>query len=360
MRDQYYHPPQRERGNNRLFSTLGLLFAGILAIGVMNKAGVKIDFPGAGKGAGSGLMSASMDDSGASENGGVVVLPPKGEKGTEYDSDFVPKTPRDKPSRSSERTSSSGNVNAEAWIERFSETAVQQAISKGIPAGIALAVGLMEIQSGKSINNWNDFMARVIKPLVKLKEQSASGDLRSYFKYSANSDRWAQGLDEADLYKASTLKKTLSNYDLSAYDQQVKERLAQEEEIERQAEYVSSEVTTSIRKKSRSAAVEDEETGTPRASNRYEEIVGSEVAKEVARKKIKSGRYLKEEDLSRLVEETDQETAKALKSKLAFPGRKVNPNHADAAKRLDITDPKNTQAREEVYQKKLKAQREKS
>ncbi len=73
-----------------------------------------------------------------------------------------------------------------------------------------------------------------------------------------------------------------------------------------------------------------------------------------------AGKAKIEKDLSRLVEETDQETAKALKSKLAFPGRKVNPNHADAAKRLDITDPKNTQAREEVYQKKLKAQREKS
>ncbi|MDZ4682484.1 MAG: hypothetical protein SGI94_18740 [Saprospiraceae bacterium] len=359
MRDQYYQPP-RERGNNRLFSALGLLFAGILAIGLMSKAGIKIDLPGAEKGAGSGLMSASMDDSGASENGGVVVLPPKGEKGTEYDSDFVPKTPRDKPSRSSERTSSGGDVDVEAWIERFSETAVQQAISKGIPAGIALAVGLMEIQSGKSINNWNDFMNRVIKPLAKLKEQSASGDLRSYFKYSANSDRWAQGLDEADLYKATALKKTLSSYDLSAYDHQVKERLAREEEIERQAEYVASEVTTSIRHKSRSAAVEEEKTARPRASNQYEEIVGSEVAKEVARKKLKSGRYLKEEDLSRLVEETDQETAKTLKSKLAFPGRKVNPNHPDATKRLDITDRKNTQAREEVYQKKLKAQREKS
>lgn len=359
MRDQYYHPPQ-ERGSNRLFSALGLIFAGILAIGLLSKAGVKINLPGEDSGSASGLMSASMDDSGASENGGVVVLPPKGEKGTEYDSDFVPKTPRDKPSRSSGRASSGGDVNAEAWIERFSETAVQQAVSKGIPAGIALAVGLMEIQSGKSINNWNDFMNRVIKPLVKLKEQSASGDLRSYFKYSANSDRWAQGLDEADLYKATALKKTLSSYDLSAYDHQVKARLAQEEEIERQAEYVASEVTTSIRKKSRSAAVEDEETEAPRASNRYDEIVGSEVAKEVARKKLKSGRYLKEEDLTRLVEETDQETAKALKSKLAFPGRKVNPNHPDAAKRLDITDPKNTQAREELYQRKLKEQREKS
>jgi len=359
MRDQYYHPP-RERGNNRLFSALGLIFAGIMAIGLLSKAGVKINFPGADSGSASGLISASMDDSGASENGGVVVLPPKGEKGTEYDSDFVPKTPRDKPSRSSERTSSGGDVDAEAWIERFSETAVQQAISKGIPAGIALAVGLMEIKSGKSINNWNDFMNRVIKPLAKLKEKSASGDLRAYFKYSANSDRWAQGLAEADLYEAPALKKALSGYDLGVYDQQVKERLAREEEIERQAEYVASEVTTSIRNKSRSAAVEEEETARPRASNRYDEIVGSEVAKEVARKKLKSGRYLKEEDLSRLVEETDQETAKTLKSKLAFPGRKVNPNHADAAKRLDITDPKNTQAREEVYQRKLKEKREKS
>jgi len=358
MRDQYYHPP-RERGNNRLFSILGLLFAGILAIGLLNKAGVKINFPGGENGANSGLMSASLDNSGASDNGGVVVLPPKGEKGTEYDSDFVAKTPRDKPSRRSERASSGGDVDAEAWIERFSETAVQQAVSKGIPAGIALAVGLVEIQSGKPINNWNDFMARVIKPLVKLKEQS-NGDLRAYFKYSANSDRWAQGLDKADLYAATTLKKNLSGYGLSVYDEQVKERLTREEEIERQAEYVADEVATSIRKKSRGAAVEDDERTTPGASNLYDEIVGQEVAKATARKKLKSGRYLSEEDLTRLVEETDQETAKTLKSKLAFPGRKVNPNHPEAAKRLDITDPKNTQAREEVYQRKLKERREKS
>ncbi|NUN99296.1 MAG: hypothetical protein HUU01_01635 [Saprospiraceae bacterium] len=359
MRDQYYHPQQRERGNNRLFSTLGLLFAGILVIGLMNKAGIKINFKGAENN--SGLMSASMDNSGATADGDVVVIPPKGEKGTEYDADFVPKTPRDKPSSRSERThSSKGVVDAEAWIERFSETAVQQAVSKGIPAGIALAVGLIEIQSGKSINNWNDFMNRVIKPLVKLKEQSASSDLRSYFKYSANSDRWAQGLEEADLYAAPKLKKALSSYDLSVFDQQVKERLAQEEAIERQAEYVAGEVSASIRKKARGAAVEEEENTLPVASNRYDEIVGAEVAKEVARKKIKSGRYLKEEDLSRLVEETDRETATTLKSKLAFPGRKVNPNHKDAAKKMDITDPKNTQAREELYQRKLKELREKS
>ncbi len=356
MRDQYYQPPYRERGNNRLFSLLGLIFAGILAIGLLSKAGVKIKLPTSES---SGIMSATLGDGEVAENGDVVVLPPKGDKGTEYDSDFVPKTPRDRSSRASERTRKPGNaVDAEAWIERFSETAIQQAVSKGIPAGIALAVGLVEMQSGKSINNWSDFMSRVIKPLIKLKEQS--GDLRSYFKYSANSDRWAQGLGQADLYAVNTLKKTMSQYDLSAYDQQVKERLEREEEIERQAEYVGNEVTASIRKKSRSAAVEDDETTAPNASNRYNEIVGQEVAKAVARKKLKSGQYISEEDLSRLVEETDQETAKTLKSNLAFPGRKVNPNHPQASKKLDITDPKNSQAREDLYQRKLKEQRAKS
>ncbi len=359
MRDQYYHPV-RERGNNRLFSLLGLVFAAILAIGVLNKAGIKIGLPDAPDN--NGLMGASIENSETTETGDVVVLPPKGATDSRdfEEANMIGKTSRERSSRQADRASGSGSSDAEGWIGRFSETAVQQAVSKGIPAGIALAVGLMEIQSGKSINSWNDFMNRVIKPLVKLKEQSASGELRSYFKYSANSDRWAQGLGEADLYKSHALKKALSQYDLGAYDVEVKARLEREEAIDRQADYVSNEVSASIRKRSRGAAVEEEAETRPSASNRYDEIVGQEVAKEVARKKLKSGKYMSEEDLSRLVEETDRETATTLKSKLAFPGRKVNPNHKDAAGKMDITDPKNSQAREEVYQRKLKERREKS
>lgn len=361
MRDQYY--PERARRGGGLFSTLGFIFAVILAIGLFSKMGMKVSMDGL-QGKLSEMRAASLEPSSDNaESGDIVVIPPKGSEETQYDaSTFTPKTPRDLSSsstRQSER-STNGSFDAEAWIDRFSETAVQQAVSKGIPAGIALAVGIMEMQSGKPINSWKDFMGRVIEPLLQLKEKSASGDLRNYFKYSANSDRWAQGLGEADLYAVNSLKKTISRYDLSDYDRQVSERLAREAEIESQADYVGREVSASIRKNSRSAAVEDEEVSVkPSAGNRYNEIVGEEVAKAVARKKLKSGQYIGEEDLGRLVEETNQEAGKTIKKNLAFPGRKVNPKHPNAAKNMDITDPKNTQAREELYQRKLKEQRAK-
>ena len=89
----------------------------------------------------------------------------------------------------------------------------------------------------------------------------------------------------------------------------------------------------------------------------YDEMVGREVAKEIAKEKLKSNSYISEEDMARLVEETNVETSKVLESKLSFPGRKVNKNHPDAAKMNDITKPKNSQAREELYQKKLKARK---
>ena len=83
-------------------------------------------------------------------------------------------------------------------------------------------------------------------------------------------------------------------------------------------------------------------------------MVGREVAREIAKKKIKSGKYIGEEDMDQLILDTNDETEKVVDNKLTLLGRKINKKHKDAEKMLDITDKKNAAAREELYQKKLK------
>ena len=65
-------------------------------------------------------------------------------------------------------------ANASQWVEKFSSVAISQAVSRGIPAGLSLAVGLQKIERGVDILSWSDFVEKVVDPLAKTKQRAAT------------------------------------------------------------------------------------------------------------------------------------------------------------------------------------------
>lgn len=358
----------RRNGGSFLLKSLGFLFAVIIFVGMMDKAGVNISLDD------QGAANAQVAHMAVGENS-TLEEPPAAPARNRI---IVADEPEVRPTRSystpksydiSSKTSRSKgldrSITVEDWIQGFSDLAVEQAMDRGIPAGVALAVGVSKINDGVNISNWNSFMEEVIEPLAAAKFQASRKQIKAYFKYSANSEKWAEGLGNTGDFSASTLKKVMKKYALRDYDYEVRNRLSTDPEVEKRAREVAEEVTYAMKEsrwEARKKAVADrskarEMRNTEIWEAEYDEMVGREVAKEIAKEKLKSNSYISEEDMARLVEETNVETSKVLDSKLSFPGRKVNKNHPDAAKMNDITKPKNSQAREELYQKKLKARK---
>ena len=352
-------------GLGRLFNALGLLTALILIIGMLDKAGVRITLQGRDNDRSAAYYSASMDGATAeNDKGDVIVVSPNGSSSYEAENwEPVSGKRGSKAGRTAQKSSS-----VDEWIERFSNSAVQQAVRQGIPAGIALAVGISKLEEGVHIDSWQAFMEEVIMPLARIKDNATDRERSTYFKYSANSGRWADGLSRNANFSATVLKRNIDRYRLHDYDRAVTEKLSDGDvvdlETERKARAVADEVSVSIRNRKaaeptreRRNANADTPDKTAEWDNFYDEAVGHEVAKEIARKKLKTGQYISEDDMSQLVEETNTETSKVLKNKLSFLGRKINRDHPDADKLLDISDPKNAQAREELYQRKLEEKR---
>ena len=372
MKNNYNHNQSNGFGLGRLFTALGYLTALILIIGLLDKAGVRISLPGQeDKSSNASFYSSSLGAAASSESSSddAVVISAEPSVGKDNGQGWEPVGSYAGKSRSTRAQDSkaSSSSSVENWIERFSSTAVQQAVQKGIPAGIALAVGIAKLQSGKTIDSWEAFMEEVILPLARIKNTAGENERRAYFKYSANSERWAEGLNRSASFSASVLKNNIKNYGLNEYDREVTEKLANGEvvdvEMERKARAVANQVTASIR--TEKAAAPKSERSRREASEKaeewntfYEESVGYEVAREVARKKLKSGQYITDEDMSRLVEEANTETSKVVGNKLSFLGRKINPSHPDAKQLQDVSDPRNAQAREELYQRKLQERKQ--
>lgn len=339
----------------KIFNFLGFLFAAVLFIGMMDKMGIKINADHQ-QSSMAMLPDFSNDDPSSEES--VIRISAEEEETERMEREYVGSSASGKKAGNTSGTGKEQQI--QTFIERFSPTAVDQALGKGIPAGISLAIGISKLQSGEAINSWAAFMEKIIQPLLESKEEAADGKLRSYFKYSANSERWADGLAVSGTYSASSLKKTIDRYDLNRYDAEVRDRMSGEyrdPETERKASYVADEVQAKRKNSSKQVAESKKRSATEEVEDWkdfYDESVGHEVAKEVARKKIKSGQYLTDEDMERLIDETNQETGKVLQNKTGFLGRKINANHPDAAQKLDISDPQNAQAREELYQRKLK------
>lgn len=366
MKDQYTKPSS---GFSSMFTFIGFMACLVLTIGLLDKTGVKISMAGDKL----TVLNASAETSGdvlTSDENTIIISPDKGSRAKDSKYTFDGTGNYDLSTSSSSKKSSSQasarQRDIEHWIERFAAIAMEEAGDKGIPAGVALAVGITELKEGKRIDSRKDFLQYVIAPLQRAKAAAAEQGQGRYFKYSANSDRWTEGLNHTGTYAAATLRNYLRQYDLAGYDEVVKGKItgraAADITSERKAGYVANEVTTRMSRAADRGSDLPTGSKSTNSSNRavYDELVGKEVAREVARKKIKSSKYLSEEEMDRIVEETDKETASALKRSLALPGRKINRKHKEAEKHLDITNPKNTQAREELYQRKLREKRERS
>ena len=357
----------------RFFSFFGFVCALILGVGMLNKMGVSIsigDKKIAATQETSFLKSTVSNSEEDAEAGETLVIQPRAETADEDDYSMPKGYYSNESKKKSSRSKASSSLKGGDWVERFSSMAIDQAIDKGVPAGVALAVGLAKVNDGANINTWSAFMQEVIEPLAEVKFQ-ADGNNRRYFKYSANSKLWAEGLSKNGLYSKSKLTRTINKYDLTIFDQEVKAKLTGapfvNEEKERKANMVADEVVSKRRKskyktteRAPKVNVEPEILDTEEEwADSYDELVGREVAKEIARKKMKSRQYLSEEDMANLIEQTNEETSKVMEKNLAFPGRKINKNHPKSEEWLDITDPDNSQAREELYQRKLKERRSK-
>ncbi|MCB0558718.1 MAG: hypothetical protein H6573_11000 [Lewinellaceae bacterium] len=362
MEHRYSRP--QGGGTGMLLRLLGFIFAMILVIGMLDKAGLKISIEGReGKDANPRYKEASVGETYAEEEkGGEVIHIGPSQPAKNYREGYQPGS-YDAYSRQAPSRSTQAPASVETFISRFAETANVQALNKGVPAGISLALGIVKLKQGERIDNWEDFMDKVVMPLARIKENAYQDGLQGYFKYSANSGRWLEGLSRQGTYSFNALRQAMQAYRLDYYDQQVRTALVEgtkvAPEMDRQASYVADEVSSHIVKRrianeqatynnsNRNAKVEEWE-------NFYDESVGREVAKEIAKRKLKTGKYLTDDDMGRLVEEANVETEKVLKKNLSFLGRDINRNHPDAPEMLDITQPDNAQARQELYQKKVR------
>lgn len=340
--------------NNSSLSTLlkllGGIFALILLIGALDKAGVRIVM-------GDKPSGTAYESSFGGDEKPAVEAP-----------DYEPLASTATYERGARRSAqlppeSLTATDIHNFLDQFASSARKQALEQGVPAGIALAYGIEELKRGQRLESWEDFQQKVVLPLARLKQEVPRDALSRYFKYSANSELWAQGLGRYSRYDEQALLDNFQAYHLQSEDEAVTEILLQRPEDVSRVEEVADEVAAKIihrqsteDRAGKDPAIQAEETGTNAWRNFYEEEVGHEVAKEVARKKLRSGQFIGESDMEALIEETNEETKATIKHNIGLLGRKINREHKNAGEKLDITDPKNAQAREELYQQKLREQ----
>ena len=343
------HPYSRKSSSiNGLLKLLGAIFALILIIGALDRAGVSVVLD---KQPQEDVMESRLHDGTEAETKPERRMSLPERPATSYDYEAATGKTRSRKKQDDA---------PEEWLERFASSARKQALEYGVPAGVSLAVGLEELKRGERLDNWDDFMQKVVQPLARLKQEVPRDALRTYFKYSANSQLWAQGLGNYSRYSEQQLLDNIRQFSLNQHDDAVTERLLQDPETPRRSSEVADEVVAK-RSASRHQSKADRSSQHRESSGDaleewealYDEEVGREVAKEIARRKLRSGAYIGEADMEALVEETNQETGKAMQNNIGLLGRKINPNHKDADQMLDITRPENAQARQELYQRKL-------
>ncbi|MEM8523883.1 MAG: hypothetical protein AAGG68_04525 [Bacteroidota bacterium] len=350
MKQQYNNTPSR--GGFNILSALGFAFAILLTAGYLKRNG--------------GMVSSEMSIYDTDREMEDLQMSMANLNPAERATAPVNRTRSSKPkpynSYKREEVRQPKMISVENWINRFDEFAKEQALVNGIPAGVSLAMGITKLDAGIPIRSAEDFMRAVVEPLTHLKKNAPFEHRSAYFKYAANSDRWADGLGATGRYSSSSLKDLIARYQLDALDRQVRNEIvhapSDSKIVERKVEYIANEVSEINNE--RYMEVERPRHAVSRAERarvweqEYEASVGNEVAKEVARKKLKSGNYLTDEDMQRLIEETDAETGKALENKVMFMGRKINKKHSKAGEKTDITNPKNAHARGERYQNHVK------
>ncbi|PHN04887.1 hypothetical protein [Flavilitoribacter nigricans] len=357
----------RRRGGSSILNVLGFGFAVILMVGYLKNQG--FDLIRSGSNERTEVFEARMYGSSESAKEKPTNIVVETDRSGDYDGRTYQNADayRDRDTKSEPARKVSRMPRGNDWVNEFASVAVSQAVSRGVPAGLSLAVGLQHLEHGAVIISWSDFVEKVVDPLARAK-QRASSDIRgSYFKYSANSDLWVEGLDALGKYKEKDLQAIMRQYALQAYDKQVRQAVISGTPVDditaERAGYVAEEVTSHKREVERNRPRKEmvaiggnavDQVREKEEEAYYNEFVGREVAREIAKKKIQSGKYIGEEDMDQLIQETNQETESVVGNKLTFLGRKINRDHPEADEMLDITQKKNAAAREELYQQKLR------
>lgn len=356
------HYPRR-RGGNSILTVLGFGFAIILMIGYFKRQGYDLSHPDFQGNTGISKAGIYNADRSAQEPADNIVIDQTNT------GDYDGRSYQNKEAyREREQPRKTNRLpRGQEWVDEFSSVAVSQAVSRGVPAALSLAVGLQHLEHGAVIISWSDYVEKVVDPLAKAKQRASSSIRSDYFKYSANSGLWAEGLDKLGKYSERDIQGLIKQYHLSAYDKQVREAVIAgtpvDEITAEKAGYVAEEVTTYRRESSRERPIREkvavggsavDQVREIEEDNYYNELVGREVAREIAKKKLKSGQYIGEDDMDELIRETNGETEDVLTNKLTLMGRKINKKHPEADKMLDITKKENAAAREELYQRKLR------
>ncbi len=110
----------------------------------------------------------------------------------------------------------SSDSQVESWLEQHARIAVLEAVRSGVPAGVSLSLGIAQLESGY-LHPSDDFIERVVMPLDQLKGSDKRMWSR-YYKYSANSGKWFEGLRAQQHFDRYDLLRIFDTYDLARFD----------------------------------------------------------------------------------------------------------------------------------------------
>lgn len=108
-------------------------------------------------------------------------------------------------------------------VRNLSDRAIAAAMDadKHIPAGASLALLVYSAERGKQLTTSN--LKRVIEYLESVKANADESDVRKYFKYSSNSEKWFEGLEQERNggHPVAELQRIYRSYNLKQYDKGV-------------------------------------------------------------------------------------------------------------------------------------------
>lgn len=122
------------------------------------------------------------------------------------------------------------------WIDQHASVAVLEAVRQGVPAGVSLSLGIAQVQAGY-LQPTDNFIDRVITPLAQLKERDKRMWSR-YYKYSANSSKWFEGLYTEDYFAELGLAEIFDAYQLARFDAETYLALTKQKEAAQEAPVV--------------------------------------------------------------------------------------------------------------------------
>lgn len=240
-----------------VFTLLGILAAIVLFGGYLHRSGIRLTQDGAATAQATEERDAFFETTDSPVREEVNLFDP--DRHYRDTPEGFDRVGRSSASAESTSTAAVSEKEIQRWIRRQGPVAIMEAVRQGVPAGISLAIGVQALQQGR-IDLRSDFNQAVVAPLANYKE----GRERAYFKYSANSDSWLQGLAKTSNYDTRELDAILRRYDLAAYDAEVYLALQNQRREERSSPaarptYAASVATPSEnRAASSSRAAEDE------------------------------------------------------------------------------------------------------